>query len=296
MRIRHLLFLFFATLPVLGAPPIKLVASTADLAELAKIAGGDKVEVSFIVKGPQNPHYIDVKPSYMMKLRSADIFLIVGMQLEIWAQQIIDGSRNANLQVVDCSRNVPKLEVPTGRMDASEGDVHPLGNPHYWLDPTNVRPMMEDIVAALTRISPSDEVMFRQNMAKYLAELDARTADWKQRLAPFQGTALVTYHSSFSYFMKRFGLVVAGQVEPKPGIPPTPSHTAALVKLIRDQKITVIGVEQFFEEAVPTSIAGSSGARVVRLCTSVGGRAGTDSYMDLIEYNVAALAAALGGK
>ena len=296
MRFRHILFLLFVTMPVFGSPPIKVVTSTSDLAEFAKIIGGTKVEVSAIVKGPQNPHYIDVKPSYMMKLRSADLFLIVGMRLEIWAQQLIDGSRNPNLLVVDCSRTVAKLEVPSGRIDASEGDVHPLGNPHYWLDPSNVRLMLEEIVAALAHVAPSDESWFRQNMTNYLAQLDVRMADWKRRLTPFQGTPLVTYHSSFSYLMNRFGLVVAGHVEPKPGIPPTPSHTAALVKMIRDQKIGVIGVEQFFEESVPTRIAETTGAHVVRLCTSVGGREGADTYLDLIEYNVAALSAALGGK
>jgi zinc/manganese transport system substrate-binding protein len=221
---------------------------------------------------------------------------MVGMQLELWGQQLIDGSRNSHLQVVDCSQHVAKLEVPSGRVDASEGDVHPLGNPHYWLDPANVPAVLEVIVAAFARVSPEDEPVFRQNTARFLAQLDARVAEWKKRLAPYQGRPLITYHSSFSYLMNRFGLVVAGHVEPKPGIPPTPSHTAALVQLIRDKNITVIGVEQFFEEGVPTSIASSSGARVVRLCTSVGGREGTDSYIDLMEYNIAALASALGGK
>lgn len=295
MQIRLFISLLFAMMAAFGAPSVRVVTSTSDLAEFARIVGGDKVDVSAIVRGPQNPHYIDVKPSYMMKLRSADVFLIVGMQLELWAQQLIDGSRNPNLLVVDCSRNVAKLEVPSGRIDASAGDVHPLGNPHYWLDPMNVRPMLEEIVAALARIAPSDEAWFRHNMTDYLAQLDTRIADWKRRMAPFQGVALVTYHSSFSYLMNRFGPVVVAHVEPKPGIPPTPSHTAALVQMIRKQKIAVIGVEQFFEESVPARIAESTGARVVRLCTSVGGREGTGTYLDLMEYNVSALSAALGG-
>lgn len=273
--------------------PIIVVTTTPDLADFARIVGGPHVEVTSIIRGAQNPHYIDVKPSYMMKLRSADLFLTVGMQLELWSGPLVDGSRNARLHVIDCSRDVMKLEIPDGRIDASRGDVHPLGNPHYWLDPANVRPILGVIVEALARIAPDRREAFQQNAEAYLAVLDGRVKEWKQRLAPYAGRGVVTYHSSFSYLMRQFGLIVAGHVEPKPGIPPTPSHTASLVKMIRERRIRIIGVEQYFEEGVPRSLAASTGARVVQLCTSVEGREGVTSYLELMEYNVSALQKAL---
>lgn len=279
-----------------ASPPVTVVTSTTDLADFARIIGGAQVSVTSIVRGPQNPHYIDVKPSYMMKLRSADVFLVVGMQLELWAQQLIDGSRNANLLVVDCSRGVEKREVPTGRVDASQGDVHPLGNPHYWLDPHNVRPILNDIVEAFSRVDPDHAALFRQNQESYLRLLDRKQVEWEGRLAQFKGAPIVTYHSSFSYFLARFGIEVVGHIEPKPGIPPTPSHTASLIQMIRDRHISAIGVEQFFDESVPERIATTTGAKVVRLCTSVEGREGIDSYISLMDFNTSALASALGKK
>ncbi len=288
--------LVLTTVGAAAAPSITVVTSTTDLADFARIIGGDHVSVSSIVRGPQNPHYIDVKPSYMMKLRSADVFLVVGMQLELWSQQLIDGSRNANLRVVDCSRGVHKLEVPTGRVDASQGDVHPLGNPHYWLDPHNVRPILEDIVEAFSVIDPDHSAIFRQNQESYLKILDQKQAEWEERLAQFRGAPIVTYHSSFSYFLARFGIEVVAHIEPKPGIPPTPSHTASVIQMIRERHIAAIGVEQFFDESVPERIATAAGAKVVRLSTSVEGREGTDSYISLIDFNISALASALGKK
>ncbi len=293
MRLRNLCLSLLLLVAFAPAATISVVTTTPDLADFARIVGGSAVDVTAIVRGPQNPHFIDVKPSYMMKLRSADVFLTVGMHLDLWTGQLVDGSRNTHLRVVDCSRDVTKLEVPSGKLDASQGDVHPLGNPHYWLDPINVRPILGVIVEALAGVSPGQEAVFRRNADAYLAQLEGRMVEWQRRLAPFSGRQVVTYHSSFSYLMKRFGLVVAGHVEPKPGIPPTPSHAAALVQMIREQHIRVIGVEQYFEEGVPRSIATSSGAKVVPLCTSVEGREGVANYMDLIEYNVAALQAAL---
>ena len=275
---------------------IKVVASLTDLADFATIVGGEKVQVDCIVRGTQNPHFIDVKPSYMMKLKSADLFLMIGMELELWAPQIIDGSRNSNLVVVDCSRNVKKLEVPTSKTDASAGDVHPLGNPHYWLDPENAQFVLQEIFESLSRISPSDREYFKKNMDEYVRKLNAKISEWTALMKPLQGTKLVTYHTSFSYFANRFGLTVVGYVEPKPGIPPSPSHSADLIKLMRSSGVKLIGLEQYFEDSTPTQIAATTGANLVRLSTSVGGVEGTDDYLKLIEYNVKAIVAAVKGR
>jgi len=162
------------------------VTSLPDLADLARQIGGEKVVVESIVRGDQNPHAIEVKPSYMMKLKSADLFLMIGMDLELWAPQIIDGSRNSSLEVVDLSRRIAKLEIPAS-LSASQGDVHRYGNPHYWLDPRNIRIVVEDIVAALSRKSPADEQLFRTNGERYLEKLQTQIRRWEEVMKPFAG-------------------------------------------------------------------------------------------------------------
>ena len=274
---------------------VKVVTSLSDLADFTKAIGGDRVQVDYLVRGSQNPHFIEIKPSYMMKLKSADLFITIGMGLELWAQQIIDGSRNPNLTVVDCSRAVNKLEVPTGSVDASQGDVHPFGNPHYWLDPENVKVVVKEIFDNLSRVSPDDREFFKKNMEDYLKRLEVKIAEWTALMKPFKGMKLVSYHTSFSYFASRFGISIVGYVEPKPGIPPTPSHSAELIVMIRKSGVKVIGLEQYYEENTSAQIAESTGAKLVRLSTSVGGIAGTDDYIKLMDYNVGAIVAAMKG-
>jgi ABC-type Zn uptake system ZnuABC Zn-binding protein ZnuA len=255
-------------------------------------AGGDRVTVDHIVRGDQNPHFVEVKPSYMMKLKSADLFFMIGMELELWAPQLIDGSRNASLVVVDLSKNIGKLEIPS-KVDASQGDVHRLGNPHYWLNPHNVRIMVLDIVAALSAESPADEAFFRANAEAYLKRLDVSTREWEQTMRPYAGAKIVTFHSSWSYFAQWLGITVAGQVEPKPGIQPTPGHTAELMKLVRSSGIKAIVVEPFYDPSAAEQIAQSGGARVVRLATSSGGVDEAKDYISLMGYNVRTLSDAL---
>lgn len=285
--------LFLAGTWLTAGAQIRVVASTTDLAEFVAAVGGDKVEVDHIVGGTQNPHYIEIKPSYMMKLRSADIFFVIGMRFEIWQQQVIDGSRNSDLLVVDCSENIVKLEVPVTRVDPRMGDVHPYGNPHYWLDPSNVPVMLGTIVRALSSVSPMDEQYFRANAERYAAEVEARMTDWTRRMLAHKGKRIVTYHTTFTYFVDRFGLSVAGYVEPKPGIPPTPLHISELISTMRDHGIDVIGVEQYYELNVPTTVAEAVGGSVVRLVSSIGGTDDTNSYIQLIEHNIAELERAL---
>ncbi len=271
---------------------IRVVTTLPELADFTREIGRDRVSVSSIVRGDQNPHFVEVKPSYMMKLKSADIFLTIGMELEMWAPQIVDGSRNTSLDVVDLSRNIQKLEVP-GKVDASLGDVHRFGNPHYWLDPRNVRPIMDEIIDALTSVSPDDNAFFKQNADAYLKRLDAQIAVWDSLMRPFAGARIITFHKSWSYFANWLGLVVAEQVEPKPGIPPSPSHTAALIQLVRNGTIKAIVVEPFYDLSAPEQIARSTDAKVVVLPTSIGGVDEARDYISLMDYNVRTLAAAL---
>jgi zinc/manganese transport system substrate-binding protein len=271
---------------------VRVVTTLSDLADLTQQVGGDKVKVDYIVRGDQNPHFVEVKPSYMMKLKAADLFIMIGMDLEMWAPQIIDGSRNSDLAVVDLSKDVDKLEVPS-RVDASQGDVHRFGNPHYWLDPRNVRVMLTEIVSALGRVAPNDEAFFRANADAYLKRLDQKRGDWERAMKPFAGAKIITFHRSWPYFAAWSGLVVADQVEPKPGIAPSPTHTAELIRLVREANIKTIIVEPFYDTGAPDQIARATGAKVLRLSTSVGGVDAAKDYVSLMDYNISTLVAAL---
>jgi zinc/manganese transport system substrate-binding protein len=271
---------------------VRVVTTLSDLADFTQQVGGDRVKVDYIVRGNQNPHFVEVKPSYMMKLKSADVFLMIGMELEMWAPQIIDGSRNNSLDAVDLSKPIQKLEVP-GKVDASQGDVHRFGNPHYWLDPRNIRTIVGEIVEALGRSSPADEQYFRSNAETYLKKLDAKIIEWESTMKPLRGSKIVTFHKSWSYFANWLGLDVAGEVEPKPGIPPSPSHTAELIQLVRAGNIKVIIVEPFYDTSASEQIARSTNARVLQLATSVGGVGAAKDYVSMMDYNISTLARAV---
>jgi ABC-type Zn uptake system ZnuABC Zn-binding protein ZnuA len=291
-RILTFILIVLAAMSMPARATVNVVTTTPDLADFVRIAGGDLVKVDNIVRGDQNPHYIEVKPSYMMKVRGARLFFMVGMDLEKWAQQVIDGSRNSSLEVVDLSRNITKLEVPT-RLDASEGDVHRFGNPHYWLDPRNVPVIMDEIVAALSQASPADAATFKANAAAYVKALEAKTREWEALMKPLQGRQVITFHRSWTYFAAWLNIVVAEQVEPKPGVPPSPSHTAAVIDLARKGGIKAILVEPFYDMTAAEQIAKAAGAKVLRVSTSVGGVEQARDYLSMMDYNVRTVAAAL---
>ncbi len=279
-------------LPFHALSAIRVVTTLPEFADFTREIGKDKVQVDAIIRGDQNPHFVEVKPSYMMKLKSANLLFMVGMDLEMWVPQIVDGSRNSSLVVVDLSRDIQKLEVPS-RVDASQGDVHRYGNPHYWLDPRNVRTIVGEIVNALVSVSPGDEAFFRANAEAYVKTVEARSAEWAQMMKPFSGSKIITFHKSWSYFANWLGLDVVDQIEPKPGIVPTPSHTADLIALVRRGGIKAIVVEPFYDLSAPDQIARASGAKVLVLPTSIGAVDGTNDYLSLMDYDVRTLAAAL---
>ena len=289
---RILILIFSLCFAISARATVKVVTTLPDLADLAQQVGGDKVKVDYIVRGNQNPHFVEVKPSYMMKLKSADVFLMIGMELEMWAPQIVDGSRNSRLDVVDLSKSIQKLEVPA-KVDASQGDVHRYGNPHYWLDPRNVKAILEEIITALAKVSPDDEQYFRANAEAYLKKLDAKILQWEATMKPFKGSKIITFHKSWTYFAHWLGLNVVDQVEPKPGIQPSPSHTAELIQKVRSQNVKAIIVEPFYDTSAPEQIARSGNAKVLRLATSVGGVDEAKDYISLMEYNITTLAATL---
>jgi ABC-type Zn uptake system ZnuABC Zn-binding protein ZnuA len=271
---------------------VNVVASTTDLASIAGMVGGGHVQVTSIASGSADPHYVEVLPSYMVKVRRAQVYLRVGMDLDRWAAAIIDGSRNSKLIVVDCSQDIAPLNIPTGKIDASMGDLHPRGNPHYWLDPDNGAVIAATIADALSRADPQNAAAYRAGLDSFRARLAERKAAWLEKAAPLRGAEIVTYHDSWPYLCRAFSIEVAAFVEPLPGIEPTPSHTASLIELIKVKGIRVIGVEPYFAKRTPDTVARSSGARVVDLPPSVGGVPGADDYFALFDVILDRLLAA----
>jgi zinc/manganese transport system substrate-binding protein len=271
---------------IISLAEIKVVSTTTVIADIVKNVGGDKVSVDYLCRGDQDPHFLEVLPSYMLKLRKADLVIKIGLDLEKWLQQLIDGSRNENLKLVDLSINIPKKEVPTTKVDASQGDVHPYGNPHYWLDPENVKLMADEIYNALADFSLQDADYFKKNLDKYKATIDSKLKEWSAKLSGLKQKNIITFHKSWEYFTDRFGLNVVANVEPKPGIPPTPSHDAELIQQIKNGKIKLILMENYYSDSAPNHIAETTGIKVVKVPNAVFGIEGIDSYIKLMDYIV----------
>ncbi len=271
---------------------VNVVTSTTDLASIARMIGGDNVDVTSIARGTADPHFVEVLPSYMVRVQKAKVYLKLGMDIDRWAAPIIDGSRNGKLVVVDCSQNIAPLEVPTGKIDASMGDVHPHGNPHYWLDPDNGAIIASTIADALTGVDPAHAAAYAANLASFKSQLETHKAAWQQKSEAIRGIKIVTYHNSWPYFARAFGVEVEDFVEPLPGIEPTPSHTAHVIELIKTHQIQIIGVEPYFSMRTPETIARESGAKVVQLPPSVDGAPGAQDYFSLFDVIIDRLAAA----
>jgi ABC-type Zn uptake system ZnuABC Zn-binding protein ZnuA len=282
-----------------AAAGLRVVATTEDLASLAREVGGDKITVTGLAKGYQDPHFVDPKPSFIFEVSRADLLIVVGRELEIgWLPPLINSSRNGNVQVgakgyLDASQTVKILEIPTGQITRAMGDVHPQGNPHYWLDPGNGRRMAMAIRDKLSELDPANKATFDARYAAFDQKLAAAEKRWDATMAPYKGTKIVTYHRSWPNFVERFGLDVIGYVEPKPGIPPSPSHTIELIGEMKRQNIKVILVEPYFDLKTPDAIARQTGAKVLVMTPSVGGVKEATDYIGLFDYNVNLIASTL---
>jgi zinc/manganese transport system substrate-binding protein len=278
---------------------LNVVTTTEDLGSLAREVGGDKVVVTALAKGYQDPHFVDPKPSFILAVSRADVLMAVGRELEIgWLPPLLTSGRNAKIQpggagYLDASLNVRILELPTGQITRAMGDVHPLGNPHYWLEPGNGRLIAQAILAKLSEVSPANKAYFAQRYADFDTRLAAAEKRWNAAMAPYKGTKLVTYHRSWPNFMEHFGLDVMGYVEPKPGIPPSPSHTLELIEDMKRQGVKIIAVEPYFDLKTPQAIASQVGGTVLVLAPSVGGAKEVTDYIQLFDYDVNLLAGAL---
>ena len=290
-----LLALALLAAPLASARKLNVVTSTTDLAALAQEVGGDRITVESIAKGYQDPHFVEAKPSFLLKLRNADLLISVGLQLEIgWLPPLITQSGNPRVQVgasgyLDASQFAEILEIPTGQVTRAMGDVHPLGNPHYWLDPDNGRRVAKGIAAKLGDLDPQDSSYFQQRFADFDKRLTAAEKTWDDQMKPFRGRKVVTYHTSWTNFARHFGLNVVGYIEPRPGIPPTPQHTIEIIQLMKRDNVKIELIEPYFDLKTPQSIGRETGAQVLVLLPSTGGEKQVTDYFKLFDYDVGLL-------
>jgi zinc/manganese transport system substrate-binding protein len=281
-----------------AADKVRVVATITDLKSLTEAVGGDLVEVDALARGNQNPHDLEVRPSLMVKLRRADVLVMNGLELDQWAEVVVQGSNNPKVIPgapgrVDASQGILVLEVPTTRVDRSMGDVHPVGNPHYTLDPGMASAVTATILAGLSRVAPQYRATFERNRRTFLGQVDEALATWTKMMEPFKGARVVVDHNMWPYFLTRFGLVQANSIEERPGIPPTPGHLTRLIAFMKEEHVRVILAAPWSDQKLAERVAQESSAKVVPMASAVGAVKGTDNYLDTVDYNVKALVQAL---
>jgi ABC-type Zn uptake system ZnuABC Zn-binding protein ZnuA len=278
---------------------LRVVTSTTDLYDIARAVGGDKISAAHIGEGYQDPHFIEAKPSFVLQLRKADVWAYIGLDLEIgWMSLLLDGARNPKIRAggaghVDVSKVIPVLDVMRGNVDRSQGDIHPLGNPHYWLHPENAKRIAELFKDKFTELDPANEAVFEANSKAFQAKLDAAAAEWAPDLAVLKGKPIVAWHTSWRYFAAYTDVKIVGFMEPKPGVPPSPSHLASLIETMKHTGARVIIMEPFYDRKTADFVAGKTGAKVLILPPSVGGLKGLDDYVSVMRHDIKALADAL---
>ena len=301
---KRLLTTLFALL-ALASPAVakvNVVATLQDFASIADSVGGNRVETFALARGYQDPHFVDAKPSFIVKLSRADLLIVAGLELEIgYLPPLLDQSRNDKIRAgsagyLDASVGCEILQRPTTQVTRAMGDVHPYGNPHYWTDPNNGRVIARAVAAKLTELDPAGKADYDKNLAAFEAKLAEKQKEWDAKMAPYAGSKVVTFHDSWPNFAQHFKLVVAGHVEPKPGIPPTPSHTLEIINLIQTEKIPLILVEPYFDRKTPDAIASKTGAAVVTFYPSVGGIPAIKDYFSLFDTDIDAFVNAMKGK
>lgn len=282
------------------AKTLNVVASTLDMADITKQIGGDRVSVYAVSTGKYDLHFFDPRPSQVMKLRKADMLVVGGLDVDVWVQGLIDASRNRKIQFgakgyVDPSDGIRPIQVPKGRIDGAMGDVHPYGNPHYWVTREHVHIVARNIAEGLIRVSPEDAGYFGQRREAYLKRVDEVFDRLHEKLQPFKGTKVIQYHQSWDYFCNEFGLEIVGSLEPKPGIPPSPSHLQEVVSLARHEGAKLMLIEPYYPKRPVEFVARETGAKVLRLPFYAGGREGIEGFLDNLTYNVNQIVDALAG-
>jgi zinc/manganese transport system substrate-binding protein len=276
---------------------LRVVASIETLADLTRQVGGDRVDVTSLSRGYQDPHFVEAKPSLVLALNRADALVYVGLDLEIgWLPPLVQQSRNGRIQRgqpgnIDASSSIRPEDIPTVPSDQMRklGDIHPLGNPHYWIPPKNARAVARVLAARLTALDAGGAATYQAELAKFEARLAAKEKEWEAAAAPLRGTRVVTYHKSWSYVSRWLGLEEVGYIEPKPGIPPTAAHTAQLIALMKKSNVKLVVVESFYPGTTARFVADNARARLVSAPSNVGASPAIKSYFDLVDAVVAAL-------
>ena len=283
-----------------AARKLRVVTTIPDLKSLAEAVGGDLVEVDSLTRGTQNFHEAEVRPSMMLKLRRADALIENGVELDAWADVAVTGANNANIVRgapgrIEISRGIQLLEVPTTRVDRSMGDVHPLGNPHFSLDPGLAPIITQNIVDGLARLAPENRAEFEKNRQAFLQKLEGQMERWTKVMEPFRGGKVIVYHPDFIYFLTRFGLVQVATLEDRPGIPASPQHVVQIIRQMKAEQVKVILVEPWNDVKLAERVASEvgNGAKALVMATAVGAVKGADNYFAAIDYNITTLAQAL---
>ena len=278
---------------------LKVVTSTTDLYDIARAVGGSRITASHISEGYQDPHFVEAKPSSVLRMRDADVFAFVGLDLEVgWMSLLLDGARNPKINPggpghVDVSRVIPVLDVARGPVDRSQGDIHPRGNPHYWLDPENGKRIANLFRDKFSELDPAGAPDYARNAQQFASRLDAAAREWAPALAQIRGKPVVAWHTSWRYFAAYTGVNIVGFMEPKPGVPPSPAHLAGLILTMKRTGAKTIIMEPFYDRKTADFVASKTGAQVLVLPPSVGGREGLDDYVSVMRYNILQLAGAV---
>ncbi len=279
---------------------LEVVATTPDFGSIAAEIGGNRASITTLAKPTEDPHFVDAKPSFIVKLNRADAVVEGGAELEIgWLPALLDQSRNSKLALgapgrIYCSQGISLVEIPA-TLDRSRGDIHAAGNPHYMTDPVNAKIVAEHIADAFCQLDAKSCDTYRANLKKFAEELDKKTVEWEKLLAPFKGQRIVAYHNTWPYFARRFGLSIDLFLEPKPGIPPTPVHLAEVMTRMKSEHVRIILLEPYQNRKTAEAVAADTGATVVEVAQFPGGVRGTDKgYIEMMDYLVNSLARALG--
>jgi zinc/manganese transport system substrate-binding protein len=277
---------------------LNVVATVPDLGSLAREIGGDKVEVTTLAKPTEDPHFVDARPSFVVALRNADVLIEGGAELEIgWLPPLLQNARNPKIELgkpgrVQASSGIRLMNVPANVTRAA-GDVHALGNPHFMTDPIIAKAVAQHIAQSFAAIDAANAAFYDANAKKFEATINAKLQEWGTALLAFKGQSVVAYHDSWPYFAHRFGLNIDIFLEPKPGIPPSPSHLAEVIAQMKAQHVKAIIVEPFHDRKVAERVASATGAKVVDFAQYPGALPNTDTYVKLIDALVSRLAAAL---
>ena len=294
----QLLIAALAMTPFVAHAKLNVVATLPDLGSFAREIGGDNVSVTVLAKPTEDPHFVDARPSFVVALRSADVLIDGGAELELgWLPPLLQNARNAKLDIgkpgrVQASQGVRLMNVPANVTRAA-GDVHALGNPHFGVDPIIAKAIAQHIAQSFSAIDPANSTTYDSNYKKFEAAINSKLQQWGTTLLPFKGQHVAAYHDSWPYFGHRFGLEIDIFLEPKPGIPPSPSHLAEVIGQMKAQKIKAIIVEPYHDRKIAERVASATGAQVVDFAQYPGALPNTDTYIKLIDALVSRLATAL---